>query len=539
MSITLRLSSRHHPRLSLSSSAPAPALIPIPRLAAKSYSRLCALSVDTTERAEAGVGRRGGREWGKGRQLGLGGARRSGGVLGIRPHSTKPTSTTEDKPQHAHAHTHKHEDGEECDHDHGHDHSHSGIFHTHAHDHSEGAEQLMEALSKGQMDRGTRITLLGLGSNVALTVSKGLAGLWMNSASLLAEAGHSLSDLLGDFVTLATWRISRKPATDAFPWGYSKFETFGTLTVSVILVGGAVGIGLHSYHLLLQTLLPYLETFPPGTLLRSLAPHLPPSIPSPLLELFHSHGPSALPHDHAGGGEHVHSHSHGVEAATSGGGAILNPHAAWFALASVVVKEWLYRLTSKVANEEHSPVLKANALHHRADALTSLVALTSILGSSFGGYTFLDPLGGICVSFFILHQGLSLSKVAFLELLDAGVDKSTKASIERIVGGLVDGKDLLGVRNVRGVKSGGQTYLDLTVVVPPRMTVVDSHSVEQRVREVVMRKRKEVREVKIHVHGDDPDELLVVQDGDGGKVVKKGNGKVVVGVTSDFGREGC
>ncbi|ODN86102.1 mitochondrial protein with role in iron accumulation [Cryptococcus wingfieldii CBS 7118] len=526
MSITLRLSSRHHPRLSSS----APALIPIPRLAAKRYSRLCALSVDTPE--QAGVGCRARREWANG-QLGLGGvprvARRSGGVLGIRSHSTKPTSTTKDKPQHAH--THKHEDGEECDH--GHDHSHSGIFHTHAHDHSEGAEQLMEALSKGQMDRGTRITLLGLGSNVALTISKGLAGLWMNSASLLAEAGHSLSDLLGDFVTLATWRISRKPATDAFPWGYSKFETFGTLTVSVILVGGAVGIGLHSYHLLLQTLLPYLETFPPGTLLRSLAPHLPPSIPSPLLELFHSHGPSALPHDHAG--EHVHSH--GVEAATSG--AILNPHAAWFALASVVVKEWLYRLTSKVANEEHSPVLKANALHHRADALTSLVALSSILGSSFGGYTFLDPLGGICVSFFILHQGLSLSKVAFLELLDAGVDKSTKASIERIVGGLVDGKDLLGVRNVRGVKSGGQTYLDLTVVVPPHMTVVDSHNVEQRVREVVMRKRKEVREVKIHVHGDDPNELLVVQDGDGGKVAKKGNGKVVVGVTSDFGREGC
>ena len=41
------------------------------------------------------------------------------------------------------------------------------------------------------------MTLLGLGSNVVLTAGKGLAGLWMNSASLLAEAGHSLSDLLG------------------------------------------------------------------------------------------------------------------------------------------------------------------------------------------------------------------------------------------------------------------------------------------------------------------------------------------------------
>ena len=36
-------------------------------------------------------------------------------------------------------------------------------------------------------------------------------------------------------MTLATWRISRKEATDTFPWGYSKFETFGTLSVSIIL----------------------------------------------------------------------------------------------------------------------------------------------------------------------------------------------------------------------------------------------------------------------------------------------------------------
>jgi divalent metal cation (Fe/Co/Zn/Cd) transporter len=96
---------------------------------------------------------------------------------------------------------------------------------------------------------------------------------------------------------------------------------------------------------------------------------------------------------------------------------------------------------------------------HRADALTSLVALTSILGSSFGGYTFLDPLGGLAVSFFILQQGLSLSKVAMLELLDAGVDKKTQSKIESLVEGLVDGKDLLGVRNVRGVKSGGTSIL--------------------------------------------------------------------------------
>lgn len=88
---------------------------------------------------------------------------------------------------------------------------------------------------------------------------------------------------------------------------------------------------------------------------------LPKSVPSPLLELFHAHGVGDA-HSHAHGIEgHVHDHGHGVDA-TEGGVPLLNPHAAWFALASVLVKEWLYQLTNKVAKEENSPVLRANAL---------------------------------------------------------------------------------------------------------------------------------------------------------------------------------
>lgn len=70
---------------------------------------------------------------------------------GLRHHTTKAPPSKTDKPLGS-QHEHKHE------HDHDHEH---GIFHTHVHDHSEGAEQLMEALSSGKMDRGTRITLLG------------------------------------------------------------------------------------------------------------------------------------------------------------------------------------------------------------------------------------------------------------------------------------------------------------------------------------------------------------------------------------------
>lgn len=76
----------------------------------------------------------------------------------------------------------------------------------------------------------------------------------------------------------------------------------------------------------------------------------------------------------------------------------------------------------------------------------------------------------------------------------------------------------------------GQTNLDLTIDVPPSMTVRDSHSVEQRVRDAVMSARREVREVKVHVHGE---ELLP----DGTSAMRKAVEKT--GPTSDFGRDGC
>ncbi len=62
------------------------------------------------------------------------------------------------------------------------------------------------------------------------------------------------------------------------------------------------------------------------------------------------------------------------------------------------------------------------------------------------------------MSFFILQQGLGLSKVAITELLDTGVDAKTQRAIEGVVENLVDGHELLGVRNVRGVKSGGKPH---------------------------------------------------------------------------------
>jgi len=62
------------------------------------------------------------------------------------------------------------------------------------------------ALAKEAM----RITWVGVWLNLALSGAKGVGGVVFNSSSLLADAGHSFSDLLSDFVTLASVKIAGK-----------------------------------------------------------------------------------------------------------------------------------------------------------------------------------------------------------------------------------------------------------------------------------------------------------------------------------------
>ncbi|KAF4563379.1 hypothetical protein EYR36_003822 [Pleurotus pulmonarius] len=374
-----------------------------------------------------------------------------------------------------HEHEHKHEHDHEHEHEHEHDHSHShSIFSLHSHSHGEGgqgAEKIIEAL-QGSGDRGSQITLVGLFANIGLTAAKGAAGWYMHSASLLADAGHSLSDLLGDFVTLFCWRLSRKPPSERYPYGFAKFETLGTTTVSLLLIGGALGIGVHSYHLLIVALSEAASHTASGSVqailqqVASVAPHIP-----------------------TVGHAHVHT---------------VDPNAAWFAAVSVLAKEWLYRITKKVADEERSPVLQANAIHHRSDAYSSVVALVAILGSWLIPALPLDPIGGLIVAIVILRQGLGLLGGAWGDLTDASVSSRTRQSLFKTLDPLISTSNsttsdpfLLAIRQIRARRSGSLMFVDLKVDVPGGLTIHESSSLEMKISQTLMKARKEIAEVNV------------------------------------------
>ena len=145
--------------------------------------------------------------------------------------------------------------------------------------------------------------------------------------------------------------------------GYGKFESLGTIVVSVLLILGGLGVGLHSYGALLtESIEPLLQKLSQDSLTYSILSFLVSSAPSP-----------------------------DDDQSDTGG---LSPIALFFPILSIVVKEWLYRLMSEIAKETGSSVLLANALHHRSDAWGSLISLLAIFGGIFlPGYG-VDPIGG-------------------------------------------------------------------------------------------------------------------------------------------------
>lgn len=184
---------------------------------------------------------------------------------------------------------------------HTHKRQHAGHAHGHGHGHSHDNAYLT---SSNRNDAGVKITRIGLFVNLAMAIGKGFGGYIFHSQALIADGFHALTDLVSDFMTLATISWSLRPPSNRFPMGYGKIESLGALGVSGLLLFGGIGMGLNG----LDTL---------------------------YTQFVVDHAHDAHEHSHGLFSFLGHNHSHGTD--------IPNLNAAWLAAGSIVVKEWLYR----------------------------------------------------------------------------------------------------------------------------------------------------------------------------------------------------
>ncbi|KAI9301485.1 hypothetical protein BJ944DRAFT_257516 [Cunninghamella echinulata] len=306
--------------------------------------------------------------------------------------------------------------------------------HHHHGSHSDHVHTDIVSTLKTSGKRGMQITLVGLVANVGLTISKGIGGWYMNSASLLADATHSLS---------------------------GKFETIGSFAVSTLLLSGGVAIGLHSFELL-TTVIESASASTTPAVMETVSTVASSSIETAASTSSATSASTASATTDASSSSHSHGsifsfleHHHHSN--------VLDPNAAWFALASVLIKEWLYHATIKVGKSEHSDVLIANAWHHRSDAFSSVIALVAIVGSHFG-LPVLDPLGGLLVSGLIKNE-----------------------------------PHLLDFYYIRGRKVGPFKHLDLILHLDPKISIDQAHGIEQNVRSSVKKEVPMVQEILIHL----------------------------------------
>lgn len=274
-----------------------------------------------------------------------------------------------------------------------HSHEHS-LFHSHTHQHN-------DLLSKGFLTNpAVRITWIGLVVNVLMAGAKGLGGVVFHSQALVADAIHSVSDTVADFLTLATVNVANKEGTFArFPLGYGKIESVGTFLVSGVLLVAGLTVGWSS-------LLQILEMFLPSNIYE-------------YLQAFQVHS-----HSHFSNSSPDHSHSHdSMDVAER---QLPDINAAWLALFSIGIKELLYQKTMKIAKKTNSSVLAANAWHHRVDSLTAGVAAITVTTGVIFGISWLDAIGGLLVSALIVNVGLKTLISASNELVDKGLNPKSE-----------------------------------------------------------------------------------------------------------------
>lgn len=155
----------------------------------------------------------------------------------------------------------------------------------------------------------------------------------------------------------------------------------------------------------------------------------------------------------------------------------------------------------KVAKERKSAVLASNAIHHRVDSWTGIVTMLVIIGANFlKDATWLDPVGGLFISFLVIKGGWGNTLSSLYELADRTIDDEIKQSVRRQVNksfeSVSEGHEVE-LRDISGIKSGQNYLIDVELAIPGGWTIEDVREVENAVRTQVGSKVRGVRKVRV------------------------------------------
>ena len=270
-----------------------------------------------------------------------------------------------------------------------------------------------------------RVTLLGSVVNILLLVFKFVAGVLGHSAAMIADAVHSLSDFVTDLIVIVFVKISSKPEDADHAYGHGKYETLASCIIGLALIVVGVMMGYNAVVKIVDVVRNGTELASPGII------------------------------------------------------------ALAAAVLSIVLKEWMFHLTRKVAREVDSPAVEANAWHHRSDALSSVGTAIGIGGAVLLGskWAVLDPIAALVVSVFIVVQAAKILSDAIGQLMEKSLPRDVEQRICEIV---YEEEGTSDIHHLRTRKIGSQISIELHVRMNGYLTLREVHdksiAIEKRLR---------------------------------------------------------
>ncbi|MBQ2152520.1 MAG: cation transporter [Clostridia bacterium] len=278
-----------------------------------------------------------------------------------------------------------------------------------------------------------RVSSVSIAVNLFLSVFKFLAGVIAHSGAMISDAVHSASDVFSSIIVIIGYKISDKKPDKDHPYGHERFECVTSIVLAAILLITGLGIGKSTIDTILGKSMH--EILVPGTL------------------------------------------------------------AQIAALVSILIKELLYRYTIIYAKKINSSSLKADAWHHRSDALSSVGALIGITAAKLG-YPIAEPIASLVICLFILKAVFDIFKDAVDKLVDKSCDDETTAEMTKAI----TEKD--GVESLVSLKTrmfGSKIYVDVVIAVDGTLTLTAAHEIAQTVHDDIEEKFPNVKHCMVHV----------------------------------------
>ena len=167
-------------------------------------------------------------------------------------------------------------------------------------------------------------------------------------------------------------------------------------------------------------------------------------------------------------------------------------------LGVIVIKEVLFRFVSREADLVENTAVRADAWHHRSDAITSVAAAIGISTALVGGENFAwaDDAAAMAAAGVIAWNGWRLLRSTLGDLMDTAPDREIKNEIQRLAETI---PGVAGVEKCFVRKMGYQLYVDMHVEVDPQMTVLRSHEIAHEVKDKIRDAMPAVSDVLVHI----------------------------------------